>query len=121
MNCDSSIPIMLILPAGMMGSGSLTDPIAALASPFTLVGGDSFGLLGLLEQLATKTATITRVFAVMKCCMRTVYRPNGAPQPPRATGIRYETRSSSRGWLQVLCWTSLRSFPRLYDNRVLFV
>jgi hypothetical protein len=26
---------------------------------------------------------------------------NGAPQPPRATDIRHETESSSRGWLQV--------------------
>src|SRR6266478_7020144 len=28
--------------------------------------------------------------------------PNVAPQPPRATGIRHETETPSRGWLQVL-------------------
>src|ERR1035441_1354618 len=33
--------------------------------------------------------------------------PNAAPQPPRAAGIRYETESSSRGWLQVLVGQSL--------------
>jgi hypothetical protein len=38
--------------------------------------------------------------------------PNVAPQPPRATGIRHERESSSRGWLQVLCWASSCSMPR---------
>src|ERR1035437_3047495 len=89
MNCDSSIPIMLILPAGMMGSGSLADPIAALASPFTLAGEDSFGLLGPLEQLATKTTTITMAFAVMKCCMRMVYRLNKGTHWLRPSDVQF--------------------------------
>ena len=31
---------------------------------------------------------------------------NVATQPARATGIRHETESSARGWLQVLGWAS---------------
>jgi hypothetical protein len=33
---------------------------------------------------------------------------NGAPQPPRATGIRHETESSSRGWLRFQVFELLR-------------
>ena len=36
-------------------------------------------------------------------------RPNVAHQPPRATGIRYETERSSRGWLHVLVRHALLS------------
>jgi len=73
MNCDNSIPLMLILPAGMMGSGGLADPSAALVFALAVSAADSVGLLGLLEQLAANTATITTVFAVMKCGMSIMY------------------------------------------------
>ena len=45
------------------------------------------------------------------------HRFDAAPQAPRATGIRYEKESSSRGWLQVLVGARLHTSVKQTNER----